>query len=114
MFLPIMCNSVNKREMVLESSLIGTCSHYKSDSNLSDIFFFEYDGVESKRLIACDLAIYSNTGDIFIHDFMLLKDGNWRNSFGSVSNSLAELLPDEILNSILISREQLAEFESEN
>lgn len=110
MFLPIQCNSVNNRSMLSEDALIGTCSHYQSLDGDVGVLVYEYDGCHSKSMVACDLVIYTRPGEIYIHDFLLLNDGNWRNAFGEVSATLTALLPEIALTAKLIKREAIAEF----
>ena len=85
MFLPINCNSVNNPSMLPDTILTGTCSHYLSLDKKENIQVYEYDSENLKRMVACDLVIYSAAGDIYMHELLLLKDGNWRNS-GVVQN----------------------------
>lgn len=110
MFLPIMFNSVNSRSMITQSTLVGTCSHYRSLDDSADILFFEYDSIDNKRLVACDLLVYTQTNEVILHDYLLLKDNDWRDSFGEVSTNLSSLLPEIILKAKLIKREPIDEF----
>jgi hypothetical protein len=113
MFLPINCSSVNKRPMVAEAVLTGTCSHYQSLDCSADMLLYEYDGSVSKKMIACDLVVYARTGEIYMNDFLLLNDGNWRNAFGFVSDTLSNLIPEIVLTAKLLNRELINEFSIE-
>jgi len=110
MFLPLQCQSVNKRAMLADKTLKGFCSHYQSVDASAEVLFFEYDGVQSKTRVACDLVVYTQAGDVYLHDFQLLKDGNWRNAFGLVAASLEALLPEIALTAKLRKREVIKEF----
>jgi hypothetical protein len=110
MFLPIQCRSVNNRSMLAGLSLVGTCSHYRSLDNSFDLQLYEYDDATLKTTIALDLVICSNSGGVSAHDFLLLKDGNWRDSFGNVSGSIEALLPSLVLTAQLVKREDIQEF----
>ena len=116
MFLPIFCNSVNDITMLADKLLSGTCSHYRYSDGTADLLVYEYDCSRSKALLACDIVILSNSGEIYIHDFLLLNDGNWRNAFGEVSEALVALLPSSNLSAELIMRWNINEFQvrSEN
>lgn len=110
MFLPLQCRSVNKPAMHADKTLTGFCSHYQTVDASAEILFFEYDGVQSKTRVACDLVVYTQAGEIYLHDFLLLRDGNWRNAFGSVAASLEALLPEIVLTAKLRKREVIKEF----
>jgi hypothetical protein len=96
--------------MISELTLVGTCSRYQSLDKSVDVLLYEYAGTQVKRLVACDLVIYVKTGEVYMHDFLLLNDGNWRNAFGEVSSSLIALLPEIVLGAELIKREVIEEF----
>jgi hypothetical protein len=109
MFLPIQCKSINKLSELTEVTLTGWCSQYRSLDGSADVLFCEYEGVQSKVMVACDLMVYTRSGEIYMHDFLLLNDGNWRNAFGSVAASLEALLPDIVLTAQLRKREAINE-----
>ena len=110
MFLPINCQSVNDRKMVTATRLSGFCSTYLTKGKLKKILVFEYVCSESNKLVACDVVVKSAAGEIFVHDYLLLPDGNWRNSFGEVSETLTLLFPTELLNARCTQTEAIEEF----
>jgi hypothetical protein len=110
MFLPINCQSVNDRKMVAASRLNGVCSTYATKGELKKILVFEYVCSESKKMVACDVVVKSAAGEIYVHDYFLLPDGNWRNSFGEVSETLTSLFPTELLNARCTQTEPIEEF----
>jgi|GEM_PF-2162166 hypothetical protein len=110
MFLPIIFNSVNDRTMLAGKLLSATCSHYRYLDGTGDLLVYEYDCTRSKVLVACDIVILSNSGEMFMHDYLLLNDGNWRNSFGEVSETLEALLPSSSLCAELLVRRNIDEF----
>ncbi len=110
MFLPLQCQSVNERSMVDASYLYGTCSRYRYADGSAELLLFEYNCTTTKKLVACDLVVNNKKGDLYMHDFMLLKDGNWRNAFGQVAGTLAALLPASALTAKLVATEKIEKF----
>lgn len=113
MFLPISINSVNTTSGLIGEFLNTKCSRFLDSDAGRSYFLCEYSAVKSGENIACDLIIYAADGAVYAHDFLKLKDGNWRNSFGQVAPSLEQLFPLEIVNSKLISVENLPVFKVE-
>ncbi len=113
MFLPIISNSVNDPSMLSEVNIIGSSSHYRSKDGSANVLLCEYYGTLSNQMISCDLVIYEKSGDIYMHDFMLLNDGSWRSAYGAVSANLADLIPEVVLAAILLKREYFDEFSIE-
>lgn len=110
MFLPLQCQSVNERSMIDAAFLFGTCSRYRYADGSAELLLFEYNCASSNKLVACDLVINNRKGDLYMHDYILLKDGNWRNAFGQVAGTLEALLPTSALTAKLITREQIEKF----
>ena len=75
-----------------------------------DIAVFEYDSCRTRLMVACDLVIYTRAGEVYMHDFLLLKEGNWRNSFGEVAATFTAFIPTIVLTAKLIKREKIAKF----
>jgi hypothetical protein len=96
--------------MLAGTALIGVCSHYQYLDRSADVLVYEYDSTVSQQMVACDLVIYTGSGEVFMHDFLLLNDGNWRNAYGEVAASLESLIPGNILASRLIKREKIEAF----
>ena len=110
MFLPIDCMSVNKRNMVGSRQLTGVCSYFQFTDKSAVLLLFEYICVESNTLVACDVVIKTFAGEIFAHDYLLLDDGSWRDSFGEVAEELTALLPTSMLTAKCIKTEPIEEF----
>jgi hypothetical protein len=110
MFLPIKINSINKISDLEDDVFTATSLHYRSLDRSFNVMLFEYSGVKIKRKLVCDVIVYLKNGDVLMSDYMLLKDGNWRNSFGEVSADLISLLPKEFENTVLVDCVELAEF----
>lgn len=113
MFLPVQCNSVNKPSILGGVKLGGSCSRYRGAED-EDILLFEYLDVESQRMVACDIVVITSGSEMRMHDYLLLSDGNWRNSYGEVSGSLVDLFPDFVSAAVLVVREEITVFTVEN
>ena len=110
MFLPINCKSLNNRSQLSGMQLEGFCSYYKSPDDSANIMLCEYFRSGTTQLLACDLVVYVSDGDIYLHDYLLMEDHNWRDAFGKVSVSLASLFPDIVLTAQLLKREPIELF----
>lgn len=110
MFIPIEFRSVNKPEHLRETRLTGTSVYYQSKDGSADILFVEYYGANSGKLLACDILIKKDSGEVYAHDITLQPDDNWRNAYGETRRTLEALLPDLILTALEVKREFIEEF----
>jgi hypothetical protein len=59
---------------------------------------------ESNAPVAADLQILHNDGSVRFRDYARAADGEWRDSYGAKSNSLAEMMPRELSTAALVNR----------
>ena len=111
MFLPFANNSVNDRKSIKQNFINTSCVEYRSENISSNILFFEYKEIKNNFMIACEIVIKKDNGDVLMEDYILLDNGNWRNSFGETDNSLIKLLPFDLVNSRLIEIVDLGEID---
>jgi hypothetical protein len=96
--------------MIGSPTLLGTCSHYRVKDGSAEMLVFEYSCPNDNELVACDLVVNTRKGEVYMHDFLRLKDGNWRSAFGDVATVLEALLPSTVLEAVLVSRTDISEF----
>ena len=109
MFLPIANNSVNDRKSIKQEFLNTSCVEYRNENLTSNILFFEYKEIKNNFMIACEVIVKKDNGDVLMEDYLLLDNGNWRNSYGETDSSLIKLLPFDLVNSKLIEIVNLGE-----
>lgn len=61
----------------------------------------------NNNTVAADLQFSGADGTVLFRDFALCPDGTWRDSYGSRSEHLANLMPSEFMRYQLIDRKAL-------
>lgn len=110
MFIPFEFESVNKPGLLNGMELGGSCIEYVFDESRSRALYFEYVNTESNQVVACDVLVSRDGKDYYAHDYLLLKDNQWRNSFGEVSRELLDLVPGFLLEAIEVSSSTIKPF----
>lgn len=110
MFIPFEFESVNKASLFHGKELAGNCIEYVFDESRSSALFFEYVDTSSNQVVACDVLVSKDGKDYFAHDYVLLKDNQWRNSYGQVSRELLDLVPGFLLEALEVSSSNIKPF----
>ena len=89
----------------------GRVELYSSpDRSLSALVYrFTREGENEPSV--CDLIVRDADGSMLVRDFLLLRDGRWRDSDGNFSVELEALMPEEIHDLPLATEADIPEFE---
>ena len=109
MFVEIEIHSVNAAPA--GCAYTGKVELYSSpDRSLSALVYrFTREGETEPSV--CDLIVRDAAGAMYVRDFLLLRDGRWRDSDGNFSIDLDALMPGEIHGLALATEANIPEFE---
>ncbi|MGR9587111.1 hypothetical protein [Pandoraea sputorum] len=97
MFLPIMIRSGNKPEDLPAGEYSVKCSVFTDVTERASFFCFEYVSRDKDRICAIDGLFVDAAGSVRMTDFVHLRDGRWRDSFGATADSVEALIPQEVV-----------------
>ena len=109
MFVPVAFDSVNSDADMPPGVYDVVCRAYEAVDSQAQMVVFEYSPKGVDSVIAADLMVLDDAGNIRACDFVWLPDRSWRDSSGLKANHLAELLPPELLGCRLVRTESLGE-----
>jgi len=113
MFLSINYRSVNTPADIRAKALEVVCSQYANQGVGLMAQLFEYANAETGEMLFKELVTVDAAGAVRAHDYVLLPNGNWRDSYGEVNSNAAALLPVELGAAQLVSRQELGQFSME-
>ena len=109
MLVPVAFASVNSDADMPPGVYDVVCRAYEAVGSQAQMMMFEYSPKGVDSVVAADLMVLDETGNIRACDFVWLPDRSWRDSSGLKANHLAELLPPELLVCRLVRTESLGE-----
>ena len=109
MFVPVVFDSVNTDADMPPGVYDVVCRAYEAVDSQAQMVVFEYSPKGTDSVVAADLMVLDETGNIRACDFVWLPDRSWRDSSGLKANHLTELLPPELLAYQLVRTESLGE-----
>lgn len=96
--------SINKLTDFQNGKYREVSSMYQSGDGTTTAILKEFAFDQIPFASACELVVVLPDQNVLFRDFMLLPDGSWRDSYGGRRDSLAELLPPELFDLRLVSR----------
>ena len=105
MFLPFSISSFNSGDQLEIGKYEAMVSVYVDYKKRRKMVYSEFIKDGETMPSAIDLAVIEDNGEIFMRDFLKLPDRSWRDSSGKRSDNITELLPSEIFDFPLVSRE---------
>lgn len=109
MFVHEVLETKNTKQQLQSGTYEGTCSLYVDLETKINCLLMEYGIKASDIVSAAEIIITNAQGEHFFRDFMKMPDDSWRDSYGKRADTLAELLPPEIMSFHLVERFPLEE-----
>lgn len=109
MFVHEVLETKNTKEQLPPGIYQGTCSLYTDSKTKINCLLMEYGIKAFDTVTVAEILITNEQDEHFFRDFMQMPDDSWRDSHGRRADTLAELLPPEILSFKLVERFPLEE-----
>ena len=109
MLVPVAFESVNSDADMPPGVYDVVCCAYEAVDSQAQMVVFEYSPKGVDSVIAADLMVLDDAGNIRACDFVWMPDRSWRDSSGLKANHLTDLLPPELLAYQLVRTESLGE-----
>jgi hypothetical protein len=109
MFIPIEIQSVNAAPAGCVYT--GKVELYSSPGRSLSAVVYRFTREGDSEPSVCDLIVRDVDGSMYVRDFLLQRDGRWRDSDGNFSTQLEALMPEEIHGLALATEAEISEFE---
>ena len=109
MFIEIEIQSVNAAPAGCSYS--GRVELYRCDRSALTAVVYRFTRAGEAEPSVCDLVVRDGAGALYVRDFLLQRDGRWRDSDGNLSAELSALMPGEIHGLPLANEADIPQFE---
>lgn len=109
MFIEIEIQSVNAAPA--GCAYTGKVELYRCDRRALSALVYTFTRDGDTEPSVCDLVVRDGAGALYVRDFLLQRDGRWRDSDGNLSLELSALMPGEIDGLPLATEADIPQFE---